>query len=80
MDLSDIRHISEDDYPKWTKRVVPRKNDIVFSYEATLHRYAIIPDGFRGCLGRRMALIRPDKTKVNPGFLHFATAISKEYN
>ena len=38
MDLSDIRHISEEDYPKWTKRVVPRKDDIVFSYEATLHR------------------------------------------
>ena len=71
MDLSDIRHISEEDYPKWTKRVVPREDDIVFSYEATLHRYAIIPDGFRGCLGRRMALIRPDKTKVNPGFLHY---------
>ena len=71
MDLSDIRHISEEDYPKWTKRVVPREDDIVFSYEATLHRYAIISDGFRGCLGRRMALIRPDKTKVNPGFLHY---------
>ena len=71
MDLSDIRHISEEDYPKWTKRVVPREDDIVFSYEATLHRYAIIPNGFRGCLGRRMALIRPDKTKVSPGFLHY---------
>ena len=71
MDLSDIRHISEEDYPKWTKRVVPREDDIVFSYEATLHRYAIIPSGFRGCLGRRMALIRPDKTKVSPGFLHY---------
>ena len=71
MDLSDIRHISEEDYPKWTKRVVPREDDIVFSYEATLHRYAIIPNGFRGCLGRRMALIRPDKTKVSPGFLYY---------
>lgn len=71
MDLSDIRHISEEDYPKWTKRVVPREDDIVFSYEATLHRYAIIPKGFRGCLGRRMALIRPDKTKINPVFLHY---------
>lgn len=71
MDLSDIRHISEEDYPKWTKRVVPREDDIVFSYEATLHRYAIIPKGFRGCLGRRMALIRPDKTRINPVFLHY---------
>ena len=71
LDFSDIRHVSEEDYPKWTKRVVPREDDIVFSYEATLHRYAIIPNGFRGCLGRRMALVRPDKTKVNPRFLHY---------
>jgi type I restriction enzyme, S subunit len=71
LDLSEIRHVSEEDYPKWTKRVVPRENDIVFSYEATLHRYAVIPAGFRGCLGRRMALVRPDQTKVNPRFLHY---------
>ena len=71
LDFSDIRHISEADYLKWTKRVVPQEDDIVFSYEATLHRYAIIPKGFRGCLGRRMALIRPDKTKVDPRFLHY---------
>lgn len=48
LDFSDIRYISEADYPKWTKRVVPQEDDIVFSYEATLHRYAIIPKGFRG--------------------------------
>ena len=71
LDLSQIRHLSEQDFPKWTNRVVPRENDIVFSYEATLHRYAVIPNGFRGCLGRRMALIRPDQTKVNPQFLHY---------
>ncbi len=71
LDFSEIRHVSEEDYPKWTKRVIPWRNDIVFSYEATLHRYALIPDGFRGCLGRRMALIRPDRTKVNPRFLHY---------
>ncbi len=64
LDLSDIRHISEEEYPRWTKRVEPRYGDIVFSYEATLNRYAIIPKGFRGCLGRRMALIRPDESNV----------------
>lgn len=71
LDLSQIRHVSEEDYPKWTKRVVPQENDIVFSYEATLHRYALIPEGFRGCLGRRMALVRPDQNKVDPRFLHY---------
>ncbi|WP_198660272.1 restriction endonuclease subunit S [Acidithiobacillus ferrivorans] len=71
LDFSEIRHVSDREYPRWTKRVVPRENDIVFSYKATLHRYALIPEGFRGCLGRRMALVRPDPTKVYPRFLHY---------
>ena len=71
LDLSNIRYISEDDLPKWTRRVVPQENDIVFSYEATLNLYAIIPNGFRGCLGRRMALIRPDNEKINYKFLYY---------
>jgi len=46
-------------------------DDVVFSYEATLHRYAILPEGFHGCLGRRMALVRPDQGKIIPRFLHY---------
>jgi type I restriction enzyme S subunit len=71
LDLTDIRHISESEFPRWTKRVNPQAGDIVFTYEATLNRYAIIPDGFRGCLGRRMALIRTNPGKVDTRFLHF---------
>ena len=71
LDFSEIRHVSEAEFPKWTRRVQPQKDDIVFSYEATLHRYARIPDSFEGCLGRRMALVRPDPQKVDPRFLHY---------
>ena len=71
LDFSSIKHIAEKDLPKWTKRVTPRGGDIVFSYEATLNLYAIIPDGFWGCLGRRMALIRPDETKAHGKFLYY---------
>ncbi len=71
LDLSDIRHIAEEDYSTWTRRVEPKPGDIVFTYEATLNRYAIIPQGFRGCLGRRMALIRTDPKKVDTGFLFY---------
>lgn len=69
LDLSEIRHVSENDLPKWIRRVEPQPGDLVFTYEATLHRYAIIPEGFRGCLGRRVALVRPDTNKVAPLFL-----------
>ena len=71
VDFSKVRHISEQHFPEWTRRVVPKPGDIVFSYEATLHRYGIIPEGFRGCLGRRLALIRPDTSKVDNQFLFY---------
>jgi type I restriction enzyme S subunit len=71
LDLTDVRHIAEEDYSAWTKRVTPQPGDIVFTYEATLNRYAIIPEGFRGCLGRRTALIRPNPDAVNSRFLFF---------
>ena len=71
LDFGEVRHVSEAEFPKWTRRVKPQRDDIVFSYEATLHRYARIPDGFDGCLGRRMALVRPDRNKVDPRFLHY---------
>jgi type I restriction enzyme, S subunit len=69
LNLSEIRHVSEQEFPRWTKRVSPRSGDVVFTYEATLHRYAVIPEGFRGCLGRRVALVRPDPLTLNSRFL-----------
>lgn len=71
LDLREMRHISEAEYPKWTRRVTPQEGDIVFTYEASLNRYAIIPPGFRGCLGRRVALIRPDLSRVDRDYLFY---------
>ena len=51
---AEFSYLSESDYKIWTKRVTPQCDDIVFSYEATLGRYAMIPEGFYGCLGRRL--------------------------
>lgn len=69
LDFSVIRHVSETELPRWTKRVTPSPGDVVFTYEATLHRYAVIPEGFRGCLGRRVGLIRPNPQKADSRFL-----------
>ena len=69
LDLSEIRHVSEEEYPRWTRRVTPQSGDVVFTYEATLHRYALIPEGFRGCLGRRVALVRPDPKQVDSRYI-----------
>ena len=63
LDENEFAHLSVSDYEKWTKRVTPVEGDIVFSYEATLGRYAIIPKDFYGCLGRRLAVIRNKSEK-----------------
>jgi len=72
LNLTNTEHLSEDDFSKWTKRVVPREGDIVFSYETRLGEVAIIPADLRCCLGRRMALMRIDRTKALPEYVLYA--------
>lgn len=72
LDLSETEHLSEEDFVQWTRRITPRPYDIVFSYETRLGEAAMIPEGLRCCLGRRMALMRPDPNNVVPRFLLYA--------
>jgi len=72
LDLSKSVQLSEHDFESWTRRVTPQAGDVVFSYETRLGEAAIIPEGLKCCLGRRMALMRPDRAKVDPRFLLFA--------
>lgn len=69
IDKTQLEYISEEDFIKWTRRITPRENDILFSYETRLGEAAIVPRGFRCCLGRRMGLLRPKKDLVDPQFL-----------
>ena len=68
LELSKTRHVTSEDFKKWTRRVRPLTGDVVFSYETRLGQAAIIPDGITCCLGRRMGLIRLDKGIVLPEF------------
>jgi type I restriction enzyme S subunit len=69
IDLSGVDHLSEEDFSTWTRRVTPRAGDVVFSYETKLGEAALVPQGLRCCLGRRMALMRPNPTRVDSRFL-----------
>ena len=68
VDLSEVEHLSESDYVRWTRRVTPRVDDVVFSYETRLGEAGAIPAGLRCCLGRRMGLLRA-REGVDPRFL-----------
>jgi type I restriction enzyme, S subunit len=69
LDLTESDHVSETDFAKWTRRVTPQAGDLLFSYETRIGQAALMPDNVRACLGRRMALLRPDRTVVDPIFL-----------
>lgn len=69
LDLAESDHVSEEDFTSWTRRVTPQGGDLLFSYETRLGEAALMPDGVRACLGRRMALLRPDRSVVDPRFL-----------
>ena len=71
LDLRKTRHVSDLDYLTWTKRVEPKAGDLVFSYETRLGQAAIIPEGLKCCLGRRMGLVRLETDKVMPKFFLF---------
>ena len=72
LDLSKVEHISEADFERWTRRVLPMAGDIVFSYETRIGDAAIIPAGLRCCLGRRLGLIRVHRNEVDPHFVLYS--------
>ncbi|MGO2651386.1 MAG: restriction endonuclease subunit S [Corynebacterium variabile] len=69
LDLDQSDWISDDEFAKWTRRVTPQPGDLLFSYETRLGEAALMPTGIDACLGRRMALLRPDTTVVDSQFL-----------
>jgi type I restriction enzyme S subunit len=71
LDLDQSAHLSEERFVDWTRRVTPRAGDVLFSYETRLGSAALMPEGLRACLGRRMALLRPrDGTIGGATLLH----------
>lgn len=71
LDLAAARWVAEKDLSKWNRRVTPQARDIVFTYEATLHRYALIPEWLNCTLGRRTALIRPNPEVIDHRYLYY---------
>lgn len=72
LDLSEVEHLSETDFKRWTRRVTPLSGDVVFSYETRIGEVAHIPEGLRCCLGRRMGLLRVKRGRILPKFLLYA--------
>jgi type I restriction enzyme S subunit len=68
INLGETRHVTAADFTRWTRRVKPQADDVVFSYETKLGEAAIIPEGLECCLGRRMGLVRFHTGTMIPRF------------
>lgn len=64
----DIKFVDEPTFVEWTKRAIPKKDDLIIAREAPVGNVAIVPD-IQLCLGQRTVLARPDNKKVNSVYL-----------
>lgn len=70
--LDQAGRVSEETYLERIDRAEPRHGDLLFSREGTYFGNAAeVPSGVRVCLGQRMVLIRPKRSKLNSRFLRF---------
>lgn len=67
--LEGANRVDQNTYDKWTRRAVPRTDDLIIAREAPVGNVAIIRAGQQVCLGQRTVLVRPDPKKVYPEFL-----------
>ena len=69
IDQSNLSFVDEEEYKERVKRIVPRKDDIMFSREAPIGNVGIVPENFPCCQGQRVVLLRPNQTVILPMFL-----------
>lgn len=69
--ISDVEpyYVDENTYNKRTRRAIPEPGDIIFSREAPIGNCAIVPEGFKCCLGQRLVLLKVDHSKVSSNYL-----------
>jgi len=72
LDLSNLYLISEKDFLEWSRRIKPRKGDIIISKVGRVGAIAHVDTDREFAIGRNLVVIRPDHNKVFSLFLkHF---------
>ncbi|UZR27864.1 restriction endonuclease subunit S [Methylococcus mesophilus] len=72
IDVENVRYVTAETYKKWTRRLVPRRNDIILTREAPLGDVGKIRTDDRVFLGQRLYHFRPDPQKLDADFLLYS--------
>lgn len=74
-----MKYVSDDEYEERIARLRPEAGDIVYGREGTFGNAAVLPDGYRFCLGQRVMLLRPDYSKCTSEYLLHAVISDDVY-
>jgi type I restriction enzyme S subunit len=72
VDVENVRYVTEETYKKWTRRLVPRRGDIILTREAPLGDVGKIRTDEAVFLGQRLYHFRPDPKRLDADFLLYS--------
>lgn len=72
VDAENVRYVTEETYKKWTRRLVPRRGDIILTREAPLGDVGKIRTDDKVFLGQRLYHFRPAPKKLDADFLLYS--------
>jgi type I restriction enzyme, S subunit len=72
IDLDDVRYVTEEVYRKWTRRGIPKIDDVILTREAPLGEVGIIRNNESIFLGQRLVQYRVDPKKYVARFLFYS--------
>lgn len=67
--MESMKYTTLEGYNEWTSRAVPEYGDVLFTREAPAGESCLVPSDTKVCMGQRMVMLRPHKSKVDPVFL-----------
>ena len=72
IDISTVKYVEEEVYKKWTRRIKPRKGDVILTREAPLGEVGMLRVNDNVFLGQRLVQYRANSNKLDNRFLLYS--------
>ncbi len=69
--VDNVKYVSDETYTLWTRRAIPKQNDLIMAREAPVGNVAIINQNQKVCLGQRTVLLRQISDELVPQYLNY---------
>ena len=76
IDTENVRYVTEETYKKWTRRLIPKRGDVILTREAPLGEVGKIRSGDQIFLGQRLYQFRTNPKKLDADFLLYALCVN----